>query len=221
MKKIITKGALFIVLATLLPACQSMMPPKPDEPRYAPVVSSSIISPPSQNGGIYQVGYSRGLFEDQRAKRVGDIVTIILDERTASKKSTETSLSKENETSVGGITVHGLALEQALEGEREFSGSADADQSNSLQGNITVTVADVLPNGALFVRGEKWITLTNGDELIRVSGLVRPADISPNNTVVSTKLADSRITYSGRGELADTGRMGWLARLFVSPFFFF
>lgn len=221
MTKLIIKGALFIMLASVLSACQSMMPPKPDEPRYAPVVSSSLVAPPKQNGSIYQAGYSRGLFEDQRAKRVGDIVTIILDERTASKKSTETSLSKENETSVGGMTLHGLALEEALAGEREFSGSADADQSNSLQGNITVTVADVLPNGVLFVRGEKWITLTNGDELIRVSGLVRPADISPNNTVVSTKMADSRITYSGRGELADTGRMGWLARLFVSPFFFF
>jgi len=71
------------------------------------------------------------------------------------------------------------------------------------------------------LRGEKWITLTNGDELIRISGMARPADISPNNTIISTKLADARITYSGRGELADSNRMGWFARFFVSPFFFF
>ncbi|MBL4606446.1 MAG: flagellar basal body L-ring protein FlgH [Pseudomonadales bacterium] len=219
--KLLLKNLFLIVIVSFLSACQSMMPAQPDEPRYAPVVSSSLVTPPIQNGSIYQAGYSRGLFEDQRASRIGDIVTIILDERTASKKSTETSLTKDNETSVGGMTLHGLLIEEAMSGERDFSGSADADQSNSLKGNITVTVADVLPNGLLFVRGEKWITLTNGDELIRVSGLVRPADISPNNTVVSTKLADSRITYIGRGELADSTRMGWLARLFVSPFFFF
>ena len=212
---------ILMLLMSLLSACQSMIPPKPDEPRYAPVSPSSLVPPPAPHGAIFQAGYSQGLFDDQRARRVGDIVTIILDEKTSSKKSTETSLTKDNDTSVGGMTFHGLAVEQALSGEREFKGSADADQSNSLSGNITVTVADVLPNGILFVRGEKWITLTNGDELIRVSGLVRPADISPNNTIISTKLADSRITYSGRGELADAGRMGWLARIFVSPFFFF
>ena len=119
------------------------------------------------------------------------------------------------------MSLHGLALSTALEGGREFSGSADTDQSNSLKGSITLTVIEVLPNGVLSVRGEKWITLTRGEELIRVSGLVRPRDIEQNNTVLSGKLANSRITYSGRGELADTNRMGWFARIFISPFFFF
>lgn len=219
--KIAVVRSLLAIWVSGLCACQTLIPPTPDAPRYAPVSPASLVPPPSPHGAIFQAGYSRGLFDDQRASRVGDVVTILLSENTSSKKSTETKLTKDNDTSAGGMTLHGLAVSQAMSGEREFSGSADADQSNSLSGSITVTVADVLPNGVLFVRGEKWITLTNGDELIRVSGLVRRADISPNNTIISTKLADSRITYSGRGELADSGRMGWLARLFVSPFFFF
>lgn len=210
---------LFSVLLISLGACQSMLPPKVNDPQYAPVSPASLVPPPLKNGGIYQAGYSSGIFEDQRAIRTGDIITIVLDERTASKKSSGASLSKKNDTSVGGITIQGLALEQAMAGDRQFEGSSDADQSNSLKGNITVTVADVLPNGVLVLRGEKWITLTNGDELIRISGLARPADISPSNTIPSTKLADARITYSGRGEMADSNRMGWLSRFFVSPFF--
>lgn len=205
----------------LLSACDLLPLKKPNDPHFAPLYPASRIAPPVNNGSIYQPGFSRGLFEDQRARRVGDILTVILDEKTVSKKSSETSLSKENETSVGGMTLHGLALSTAMDGERDFKGSADADQSNSLKGSVTLTVIDVLPNGVLSVRGEKWITLTRGEELIRVSGLVRPRDISQNNTVVSGKLADSRITYSGRGELADTNSMGWFARIFISPFFFF
>ena len=204
-----------------LTACGLLPFKKPDDPHFAPLYPASRIAPPKSDGSIYQLGYSQGLFEDQRARRVGDIITVILNEKTVSKKSSETSLSKDNSTSVGGMSLHGLALSTAMEGGREFSGSADTDQSNSLKGSITLTVVEVLPNGVLSVRGEKWITLTRGEELIRVSGLVRPRDIEKNNTVLSGKLANSRITYSGRGELADTNRMGWFARIFVSPFFFF
>ena len=88
--------------------------------------------------------------------------------------------------------------------------------SNSLNGNITVTVHQVLPNGVLIVRGEKWLTLNQGDEYIQVSGMVRPQDIGPDNTVESTKLADARISYSGTGAVHDTNVMGWLSRFFVS-----
>ena len=106
-----------------------------------------------------------------------------------------------------------------MEGSRSFAGSGDADQSNSLEGTITVTIAEVLPNGVLRVRGEKWITLTRGEELLRVSGLIRPADIRPDNTVSSSKLGDARIRYSGKGQLGDSTGMGWLARFFNGPLF--
>ncbi|WP_313327993.1 flagellar basal body L-ring protein FlgH, partial [Stutzerimonas balearica] len=92
-----------------------------------------------------------------------------------------------------------------------------AGQSNSLSGSITVTVSEVLPNGILAVRGEKWLTLNTGDELVRIAGLVRSDDISTDNTVSSMRVADARITYSGTGAFADASQPGWLSRFFVSP----
>ncbi|MDP3368030.1 MAG: flagellar basal body L-ring protein FlgH, partial [Pseudomonas sp.] len=90
-------------------------------------------------------------------------------------------------------------------------------QSNSLSGSVTVTVAEVLPNGVLVVRGEKWLTLNTGDEMVRISGLVRADDISSSNTVSSTRIADARLTYSGTGSFADASQPGWLSRFFLSP----
>ncbi|MDF3013473.1 MAG: flgH, partial [Cellvibrio sp.] len=113
-------------------------------------------------------------------------------------------------------TIKGREFTTTLEQDRTFDGSADADQSNSLQGNITVTIAEILPNGNLMVRGEKWITLNRGDEFIRISGLVRPEDIAPDNTILSTRLANAKISYSGTGALADASSMGWLSRFFNS-----
>jgi flagellar L-ring protein precursor FlgH len=110
----------------------------------------------------------------------------------------------------------GLSLENSIAHNRTFSGDADADQSNSLEGNITVTVAEILPNGNLIVRGEKWITLNRGDEFIRISGIIRPDDIAPDNTVVSTRLANAKISYSGTGTLADSQTMGWFSKFFNS-----
>ncbi|MGB5325344.1 MAG: flagellar basal body L-ring protein FlgH, partial [Pseudomonadales bacterium] len=102
--------------------------------------------------------------------------------------------------------------------DRSFDGSGEADQQNSLSGNIAVTVSGVLPNGLLVIRGEKWMTLTTGQEFIRLKGLIRPDDISSSNTVPSTKVADARITYSGTGELADASRQGWGSRFFNSRY---
>ena len=115
------------------------------------------------------------------------------------------------------VGFKGLDLGVSVSGNRGFDGSADANQSNSLTGSITVTVAEVLPNGILAVRGEKWITLNQGDELIRISGLVRADDIGPDNTVLSTRVADARITYSGNGAFANASQPGWLNQFFLSP----
>jgi flagellar L-ring protein precursor FlgH len=102
----------------------------------------------------------------------------------------------------------------------DFTGDGAADQQNQLSGDITVTVADVLPNGVLAVRGEKRVRLNRGDEFIRFSGLVRPADITLDNNVLSTRVADARISYAGTGQVAAPSRQGWLQRFFVavSPF---
>ncbi len=216
-------GSAVCVLA--LQGCASSNKPVPNDPYYAPTVSSAGTLPQRTEGSLFQQAYGLSLFDDRKALRVGDIITIQLSERTVSRKSSGVSVTKDSSANfdagpiLGRVpTLNGRTLETAVGQKRDFSGDADADQSNSLQGNITVTVAEVLPNGNLVVRGEKWMTLNRGDEFIRISGIVRPDDISPSNTVVSTRLANAKISYSGTGTLADSQSMGWLARFFNSEF---
>ncbi len=219
----------------LLGACASTPPAKPNDPNFAPVQPGALMPPPPADGSIYQQGYGISLWEDQRARRVGDVLTINLQEQTVSTKKNTSTIKKDNKTDMAAPTVMGvsptlktpgiltgltdqasLTLANTGDAKREFAGSGNADQSNKLVGSITVTVAEVLPNGVLVVRGEKWMTLTNGEEFIRIQGLVRTSDIRPDNSVLSTRLADARITYSGTGELADAGHQGWLAKFFNS-----
>lgn len=112
-----------------------------------------------------------------------------------------------------------LSLDVGYSGDRATNGKSAAAQGNTLTGSITVTVADVLPNGIIAVRGEKWMTLNTGDELVRIAGMVRADDIATDNTVPSTRIADARITYSGTGSFADASQPGWFDRFFLSPLF--
>lgn len=106
-----------------------------------------------------------------------------------------------------------------MDASRDFNGSATSQQQNSLRGEITVSVHSVQPNGILEIRGEKWLTLNQGDEYIRLSGLVRADDIQNDNSVSSQRIADARISYAGRGALSDANAAGWLTRLFNHPLF--
>lgn len=214
-----------LALLALLQACTIGPTPVPDDPEYAPVVSASSRMPAANRGGIYQPGYSSPLFEDRRATRVGDILHVLLSERTQSSKTADTDIKKENSVDFNAGTVLGkpvtfgdYTLTTDVSQNRELTGETSSDQSNSLVGSIAVTVSEILPNGLLVVRGEKWMTLNTGEEFIRVKGMVRPEDVQPDNTVLSTKLADARITYSGTGELADANRQGWVSRFFNSEF---
>ena len=101
----------------------------------------------------------------------------------------------------------------------EFSGSGKSDQQNSLNGTISVSVVEVLPNGNLAIRGEKRMTLNNGNEYIRLSGIIRPSDINAGNSILSTQIADATITYTGDGPVAESNIMGWLAKFFISAIF--
>jgi len=170
-----------------------------------------------------------------KARRVGDIITVVLQESTSASKSATATTDKTQETVIASPTIFGASptfnlpglipldsnrnntLAANLNSSNAFEGTGDATQSNSLTGNITVTIADVLPNGNLVIRGEKWLTLNKGEEFIQISGIVRPQDISTFNTVLSTQIGDARITYSGKGFLADANEMGWLAKFFNSP----
>lgn len=177
------------------------------------------------DGTIYRAHGGLALFEDQRARRVGDILTIVLDEQTNATKSSTTTTSKSTSVNSASATLLGIPVtrdgtsvfENSLQGDHEFSGEGGATQSNQLEGSVTVTVVKRLPNGNLVVAGEKWLTLNQGKEYVRVSGVVRPIDIGTDNSVPSQKVANARIEYSGRGALADANRMNWLARFFNSP----
>lgn len=178
------------------------------------------------NGGIYYTGARLTLFEDAKARRVGDIITVLLQEATTAEKSANTDLARTSSAdasfgSTGNLGGIDGDRDFTLEGGNTFQGQGDADQSNRLEGAITVTVSRVLSNGNLIVQGEKWITINQGEEYIRLRGIVRPADISQTNTVLSTQVADARISYSGRGAIADSNMPNILTRFFmsaISPF---
>ena len=217
---------LFLTLASLalLSGCTISKDPVSNDPQYAPVLPASSAIPKPNSGGIYRPDYSLSLFEDGRATRVGDTITVILNERTQSSKTADTEITKESSITSDagrflGLTPSGkYTLQNEASHDREIKGEASSDQSNSLNGNITVTVARVLPNGLLHVRGEKWMTLNRGKEFIRVSGFIRPQDVRPDNTVLSTRLADARIAYSGTGDLANANKSGWASRFFNSEY---
>jgi flagellar L-ring protein FlgH len=214
----------FVGLVMLLQAC-TPIPPK--DPAFAPVAPADLRPPVQSSGAIYQPGYDMRLFEDNKAMRVGDILTIKLQESTQAKKADDLNTKKDNNIAVSAPSIAGFALsaltgndaKTELAAKRAFTGQGKADQSNSLDGNISVTVIEVLPNGNLKVRGEKRVTLNQGDEYIRLAGIVRPVDIDPNNTITSDKVADATIMYTGEGAMADASKMGWLSRAIFSPWF--
>jgi flagellar L-ring protein precursor FlgH len=115
------------------------------------------------------------------------------------------------------ITFNGNELSVGIETENEFEGESKGNQSNSLKGSISVNVVQVLANGNLVVRGEKWITINNGDEYLRLTGIIRPEDIDPSNAIESHRVANARIQYSGTGAFMETQEQGWLTRFFSSP----
>lgn len=197
---------------------------RPGDPDFAPVAPERLQPPPSEPGALYRSSSLVPLFTDRRATHVGDIVIVRLNEQTSSSKSVETTISKDNSVTIAdpnlfgrGVSIAGeYDLSASIDADREFTGDGESDQSNSLIGSITVTVTDVLPNGLLQVQGEKWIALSEGQEYIRLRGLIRSEDIAADNSILSTQVADARISYGGTGALADSNRMGWLARFFNS-----
>ena len=227
-------AAVLLMLAFMLSGCNTA--PKRD-PEYAPVRPVPPAPLPEANGAIFRAGYETSWFENLRARRAGDMLTIKLTERMTANKAAKTDVAKDNTTAISNPTILGstpqfntpgfipLASNQdntlgfGLESSNKFAGKGSSEQSNLLQGDITVTVTEVLANGYLMVRGEKRIGINQGNEYIRLSGIVRPIDIDADNTVLSTRLADPTIVYVGDGAVADSNVVGWLARFFVSSLF--
>jgi len=227
-------------LAFMLAGCAATLgDARPFAAQAAPVpaVSAGYAAQPAGarpgdgGGSIYAAAGTgqRGLslFQDNKARGVGDLLTIVLVENTRARSNATTAVSKEAGVDLAAPTIFGQdityggrpLLQAGIEGSRDFAGRGDSAQSNQLAGNITVRVVEDLGNGNLRVAGEKQMRLNQGDELVQIQGLVRTADIGPDNRVSSDRVADAQILYGGRGTLARSNAMGWLARFFNSAAF--
>ena len=237
------------VLACALASCAAVGRMSGDVKPFAPVSNYAAAPNPVPNGdstatarpayaapqagdgggSIYAnaSGQNLRLFEDNKARNVGDLLTIVLVENTAAKTNAKTAVDKNNSLGMAAPTIAGQSitykgknlLEAEVEGKRKFAGSGDSTQSNQLNGQITVRVVQDLGNGNLLVRGDKQLRLNQGDELVQIQGIVRVADISPDNRITSDRVGDAQIVYGGRGTLARSNAMGWLGRFFNSALF--
>ncbi|WP_281072472.1 flagellar basal body L-ring protein FlgH [Succinivibrio dextrinosolvens] len=226
-----------VVNAFLLQGCAlDTFSPKPDDPKFAPALPEEDYSNVVPTGGIYNpYTLNNGMYSDTSAHKVGDIISVTLEESTSASKNANTSLTKNNQNNYGGMnlafgtddnTVNKYANKYinrysptlTSNNSNTFSGTGKGSQSNSLKGQISVSVVKVYANGNLQVQGEKWLMLNNGNEYVRVTGLIRPSDISSDNTVSSQRIANARIQYGGTGDFADTQERGFISRLFNSAF---
>jgi flagellar L-ring protein precursor FlgH len=198
---------------------------KQDDPEWAPSYPVEEDAQNQNSGSIYNVATAKMLFQDKKALRIGDIITVTLAENTSATKNADTELSKDTGVSTTAPTLFGNVpkigagttdLGVSITSANAFKAETDSKQSNLLNGTISVTVQKVFANGNLLIRGEKWISLNQGNEFIRVSGLIRPEDIDKDNQVTSTKVANARISYGGTGPLAEANEEGWLSRFFNS-----
>ena len=194
-----------------------------NDPEYTPVepVESDLNVVPT--GSLFQDSYSNNLYSDIKAHRVGDIITVYLQESTSAKKKVGTSTAKKSsyDLSIDALNLPGIQKGPYSAGgnqQTKFEGDSDAAQSNSLKGSITVNVTRVLSNGNLEIRGEKWLMLNNGEEFVRIKGVIRSEDVSSDNSVSSTHVANARIQYGGTGDFANTQKQGWLTAFFNSAY---
>lgn len=178
----------------------------------------------SPDGAIYSRSQTGFFLGDRRAQRVGDVLTINLNETFAATKSNDAAIDRSGSTSAalpigtGGINMPAIrgigASALNTSNEQKFAGSGSANQSNSITGQITVVVTRVYENGNLWVQGQKMLTLNQGEEYVRVAGLVRAEDIKPGNIVDSNRVAQAQISYTGAGDVHDASKQNWFGKFF-------
>lgn len=216
-----------MLLAATFGGCASAPVQKeaPWQPSAVPTVSQAPATP----GSLFIAG-RRGLFEDARARAVGDILTLRIQERADASKGASQSLSKKSDTSSKLSALLGLPLStpklpiigEGLNGDigatsnSQFDGKGAQSQNQSFTTSMSVTVKQVMPNGNLVIAGEKRVALGQGEEVIKIQGVVRPEDVRPDNSVTSSQVADARISYRGAGDMDRATRMGFLQRFFMS-----
>lgn len=209
-------------VALALAACGGSTRPAGFSAALPPGPPPAYTAPPSTDGAIYSAaqGYAP-LYNGNRASQVGDLVTIVLVERTVTSKATSSKTTRDGSA---GLTLPDfVGIDQgdlSASAGSSFNGQGNAAQTSTLRGDLTVTIADIRPNGTAYVRGEKVMQLSQGEEWVQVSGIIRLADIDQDNRISSIRVADARISYSGKGAVQQSSRPGWLSRFFnaVSPF---
>lgn len=184
------------------------------------------------NGSLFSEA-NGGWLEDTRAVRVGDFVVIKIDEQANAKGNSTTNLSQDSSTTGGMNALLGFvpALKKAypdidptklidMASKSSFSGAGDTARAGTLQGSIATRVSKEMPNGDLFLEGTKVVMINNEEYHLYVSGLVRRVDIGQDDTIASSRIADAQIEFTGRGDIADQQRKGWLSKLVetVNPF---
>ena len=217
-----------LISLTLLAGCTSLPNERvKNDPEFMPVEPVEADLDVVVSGSLYQDNYANNLYSDIKAHRIGDIITVSLEESTSANKKSGSSFAKTNSYGLSldpmilpgsgtPLTVSGLGVNTAQ--ASKFAGDSDADQSNSLRGSITVNVTRVLNNGNLEIRGEKWLMLNNGEEFVRLKGVIRSEDVRSDNSISSMRVANAQIQYGGTGDFANTQKQGWLTSFFNSPY---
>lgn len=210
-----------LIAVLALAACATTAPPTAvHQPMTARPEARAAIAPSS--GAIFSVASARPLFEDRRARFVGDTLIINIQEKVQASKKSENKTTRSATVDVAVPTIVGLPFKGAqgttlaASDTNNFNGKGENTSSNDFTGTLTVTVIEVYPNGNLLVSGEKQIGLKEGEEFVRFSGVVNPNTITAANTVTSTQVADARIEYKANGFLDSAQVMGWLGRFFLT-----
>lgn len=208
----------------------ALVPPEPIVTGPLTAAPPPRLPPPVPNGSIYQpTAYGDyPLFEDRRPRNVGDIVTIIIQEKTNAAKNVDTATNRTSSASLGMDVMPAAILPNSLNSKQDMNasggnkmeGKGSSSAANTFSGTITTTVVGVLPNGNLQIAGQKQIAINRGSEYVRFSGVVDPRSITGSNTVLSTQVADARMEYRSKGTMDEVQTMGWLQRFFlnISPF---
>ncbi len=220
------RAGLLVALAGMLPGCALLetvqRQPRIDVAETQPVEPTVAAVQTRHNGAIFQADRYRPLFEDHRARLVGDTITVQITEKVSATQKSTSTVDKAGSLEAG---VTALPLINANSFGRAgaagtsantFSGKGTTENSNDFSGTITASVARVLPNGHLVVTGEKQIGVNANVDVLRFSGQVDPRAILPGNVVPSTAIANVRIEQRGRGQQAEAQSMGWLSRFFLS-----
>lgn len=232
MKNVVILAGLSISLSACV---ASTAPPQvmhtPSNFRQIPIQSA----PPAE-GSLYSQGMENSLYTDMRARNTGDVITILIEENLKGAKNASTSASKTSDMNLGLTGILGLEFNEAMQPNYKgtvdakkaiggtttdsFDGSGKTSRDASLRGTVSARVLQVLPDGNLFVEGTRELKINNETQYLVLSGVVRPKDVTPDNTISSTKLADARIEYTGEGVLSDKQSPGWLGRILgaVAPF---